>query len=315
MVFQIGEEHGKADVVMTQKTKNRGLLLAVDVSDHALEAVRYVSKTGPFQDKEVVVFTVHGKIPEYYWDLEKDPPLGWRIKNVRAWEREYEKRTHEYMDRARKILWRAGFPKDAVKIKIHKREKGLARDIIKEAQSGYSCVVVGRKGMSEVKGLVLGSVTAKLLEKITFIPLIVVGRTPHPGTVLLAMDGSEGAMRAVDFVGKMLGGFDFEVGLIHVIRGDKKAYIQEIEKQMSRVFNEASGRLLNSGFELNQISTKMITGVHSRAETIVEEAGKGGYGTIVVGRRGLSKVKEFLIGGVSNKVIQLAKKQAVWVVS
>ncbi len=299
---------------MNQKAKNR-VLLAVDGSDHALEAVRYVSKICPFQDKEVVVFTVHGKIPEYYWDLEKDPPLGWRIKDVRAWDREYEKTTHEYMDRARKILWRAEFPKDAVKVEIHEREKGLARDIITEAKKGYSCVVVGRKGMSEVKGLVLGSVTEKLLEKITFIPLIVVGRTPHPGTILLAIDGSEGAMRAVDFVGRMLGGFDFEAGLIHVIRGDKKAYIQETEKEMSRVFDEAKGRLLNSGFELNQISTKMITGVHSRAEAIVEEAGKGGYGTIVVGRRGLSRVKEFFMGRVSNKVIQMAKKQAVWVVS
>jgi hypothetical protein len=46
----------------------------------------------------------------------------------------------------------------------------------------------------------------------------------------------------------------------------------------------------------------------------MEEATKGGYGTIVVGRRGVSKVYEFLMGRVSNKVIQMAKDQAVWVV-
>ncbi len=298
-----------------KKKSDGNVLLALDGSDHALAAVRYASKIPSFQDKEVILFTVHGKIPEYYWDLERDPPLGWRIKDVRAWDREYEKRALEYMDGARKILWRAGFPKGAVKIKMHKREKGLARDIITEAKKGYSCVVVGRKGIGEAKGLVLGSVTAKLLEKISFIPLIIVGKTPQPGAVLLAIDGSEGAMRAVDCVASMLGDSGFEVGLIHVIRGDKKDYILQAEREMSSVFDEAKRRLLKSGFEPNQVSTKFITEARSRAGSIVQEADRGKYGTIVVGRRGLSKVKEFFMGRVSNKVVQLANKRAVWVVS
>ena len=63
------------------------------------------------------------------------------------------------------------------------------------------------------------------------------------------------------------------------------------------------------------MKTKLITGVASRAGAIVEEAKKGSYGTIVVGRRGLSKVEEFFMGRVSNKVIHLAKEMAVWVIS
>ena len=41
---------------------------------------------------------------------------------------------------------------------------------------------------------------------------------------------------------------------------------------------------------------------------------EGGYGTIVVGRRGLSKVYEFFMGRVSDKVLHLAKDMAVWIV-
>ncbi len=59
----------------------------------------------------------------------------------------------------------------------------------------------------------------------------------------------------------------------------------------------------------------MITGVSSRAGAIVEEAKRGGCGTIVMGRRGLSKVEEFFMGRVSNKVINLARDMAVWLVS
>ena len=63
------------------------------------------------------------------------------------------------------------------------------------------------------------------------------------------------------------------------------------------------------------MTTKIITGAHSRAGAIVQEAKQGGYGTIVVGRTGLSKVRDFFMGRVSNKVVHLAKENAVWVVS
>ena len=66
---------------------------------------------------------------------------------------------------------------------------------------------------------------------------------------------------------------------------------------------EASVHLDKAGFNSNQITTRMITGVPSRAGAIVVEALKEGYGTIVVGRRGLSHVEEFFMGRVSNKVI------------
>ena len=48
---------------------------------------------------------------------------------------------------------------------------------------------------------------------------------------------------------------------------------------------------------------------------LLDEAAKGGYGTIVLGRRGISRTEQFLMGRVSNKVIQLAKEMAVWVVN
>ena len=136
-----------------------------------------------------------------------------------------------------------------------------------------------------------------------------------PGAILLALDGSDNSMRTVDSVGSMLGGSDFEVTLIHVIRGEDKGYVKEAEKAVRRVFDEAERRLIRLGCEPGQITTKIIKGAHSRGGAIVEEAQKGSYGTIAVGRRGLSEVKAFSIGRVSNKVIHLAKEMTVWVVS
>ncbi len=60
--------------------------------------------------------------------------------------------------------------------------------------------------------------------------------------------------------------------------------------------------------------TKVITGATTRAGTILEEARAGGYGTIVVGRRGVSTVEEFDMGRVTNKLVHSAKDRALWVV-
>ena len=60
----------------------------------------------------------------------------------------------------------------------------------------------------------------------------------------------------------------------------------------------------------------VITGIgFLGAGTIVNMAEEGGWGTIVLGRKGWSSVSDFFMGRVSNKIIHLAKELAVWVVS
>jgi nucleotide-binding universal stress UspA family protein len=134
------------------------------------------------------------------------------------------------------------------------------------------------------------------------------------GKILVGLDGSEGAMRAVDYVGKMVGAY-FEVTFYHAVRALDEKIFRKAEESMKSVLEEATGRLEDAGFRRNQITTRTATGVLSRAGAIIQYALKGGYGTIVVGRRGLSEVEEFSMGRVSNKVIHMAREMAVWVVS
>jgi nucleotide-binding universal stress UspA family protein len=41
---------------------------------------------------------------------------------------------------------------------------------------------------------------------------------------------------------------------------------------------------------------------------------QGDFGTLVIGRRGVSRAEEFLFGSVTTKVTHLAKDCTVWVV-
>ena len=173
--------------------------------------------------------------------------------------------------------------------------------------------MVGSRGVNPLKGILLGSIASKLVSHLTETPLWVVDGTPKTGNVLMAMDTSDGAMKALYHLSGMAQNTDWQITLFHadmVPEGQSYQGSASIEGFLV----EAAAILQNEGIRPEHISTKVVHGVSSRAGAIIDEARNGQYGTIVVGRRGLSKVKEFFIGRVSNKVIQLRKETAVWLV-
>ncbi len=302
------------------------LLVPVDGSDRSLKTVRYISKIVPFRRMRIVLFHVFSKVPEGFWDLETDPRSTSTVKEVRAWEIQQRRNITQYMEIARQFLLKAGFPSNSFELKIQDRKKGFARDIIREARNGYYAVVTRRRGMTGLRGIVLGSVATKLVEKLPFLPLVLAGSKQPGNKILLGFDGSEGSWRSVDFVGNTMGGFDFKVKLIYVIRkkdnSDPKIqrlyspakYTATTRKQMTIELALAAEKLVDLGFKPNQISTELISGVASRARAIATEARQNGYGTIVLGRRGHSRVKDFFIGRVTNKVIHMARDRTIWIV-
>ena len=293
----------------------RRILLAVDGSEQAFEAVRYVSRLLASKHMEVVLFHVITKVPESFWDIEKEPTSRQKIGDTGDWESQQKKKIQEFMERARCLFLDQNVPEDAVEIKIQERKVGIARDIVHESQKNYNGVVVGRWGMSMLKDFLWGSVANKLIGRLVNIPLCVVGGRSQIGRILVAIDASEGAMRAVDYTGAMVDTSHWEVTLFHAIREFDAEKLHRAEKSMESIIETASGLLEEAGFDRNQISVKTVTGIHSRAAAIITEALKGGYGTIVVGRRGLTNVDEFVMGRVSNKVIHMAREMAVWVVT
>jgi nucleotide-binding universal stress UspA family protein len=285
--------------------------------------VKYISVIQPFREMEAVLLNIFNGVPESYWDMEMTQDYF----DVEAWETNQTELIHQYMRKAKDCLVNAGYPDDNITIRIEKRRKGFARDIIKEAQSGYSAVMVGRRGMSSYEEIVLGSLAAKVLEKLSFIPILVSGSKPDIGKTLVALDKSENSERTVDFVCRFLCGLNTKVTLYHVVREQKDVPIrwqkktpdkispESVIREMKNVFEKSRAGLEASGFKSDEITEKIVTEAPSRAGAIVHEAKNEGYGTIVMGRRGLSNVHDFYLGRVSNKVIHMDRKSAVWVVS
>ncbi len=299
--------------------RQKRLLLAIDGSERALQTVRYAGAENAFKGMKIVLFHVFNSIPEAYYDLEKEPKSVKVVRHVRSWEAQQKKNIQKYMQDARQMLLDAGHADSAVDVKIQNRKKGIARDIVIEAHKGYHAVLIRRRGFTVLKNITIGSVTNKLLEKLSFVPVLIAGRKPINKKVLVAVDGSPCATRAVQFVADMLGPLKtYQVRLVNVVRG-ATSEVEDLKENgiidVGPIFKEAIRILTTAGFDPENISTKTISGVVSRAGAIVKMAEKGDWGTIVVGRRGLSSVSDFFMGRVSNKVVHAGRKDTVWIVT
>ena len=304
----------------------RKILLVVDGSYQSFETVHYLSEALPPSSTEVVLLHVMSRVPEAFWDLEKDPAWQQKVQTVKGWEVQQEKKISDFMKRAGQVFADAGFPSNAIKVDVRNRNKGIARDIGEESHKGYDAVIIGRRGLSTIQDLSLGGVASKVVLKVRDLAVWLVGGKPEPDKIIIGFDASDGAMLAVDHVGKMAQGTKKQILLLHVIRKGnndidnaefqqfQKERMQSAVKEIEPVIENAVGRLVQAGIPSDRISSKVITGATTRAGSILEEAKAGDYGTVVVGRRGVSTVEEFDMGRVSNKLVQAAKDRALWVV-
>ena len=92
-----------------------------------------------------------------------------------------------------------------LKKKFIPETKGIARDILAEAQEGYAAVILRRRGMGALEGIAMGSVASKLISKLSFLPVIIAGQHPAGDKILIGIDGSDHSIRATEFVGKDAG--------------------------------------------------------------------------------------------------------------
>ena len=153
---------------------------------------------------KLALFHIFSGAPESLYDLGTDPKSASAARGIKSWEVRQKVYIRQYMQIAQQFLLKAGFHPESLELKNQQRKEGVARDIIEEARKEYTAVIFRRRGLGALRSIVMGSVATKLIEKLSFIPLILVGRKPPGNKILLAFDGSEGAIRAVDFVGSTL---------------------------------------------------------------------------------------------------------------
>ena len=152
--------------------------------------------------------------------------------------------------------------------------------------------------------------------------------------ILVALDDSPNAMRAVEQVARtytpgnqitlysVIPQVDFgcimdlnslnreQLDLHYSLCSDMQ---KQKKDQVERALRQAKNLLLKSGFDEKTVTIKVNRKGGDVAREIVNEANIG-YDIIVMGRRGMTAVKEFFIGSISQKVLHAVKDKSVLIV-
>ena len=152
--------------------------------------------------------------------------------------------------------------------------------------------------------------------------------------IMVAFDESENARRAVEYIAQVFPR-DAEITLFSVLQDSaaicdmnspeltpyfksQQSAFCALEDKKRRVVSDAGQNaitfLIESGFQKESISLKLEDKKNSVAKDIVEEA-RSGYDLVVLGRRGLSGIKDYFLGSISQKVLNMAPEVSLLFVS
>jgi len=200
-----------------------------------------------------------------------------------------------------------------------------SEQILQVAEDGdYSTIVMGRRGISAVREVLLGSVTASLLHKPIHQSVYVIGTkvdTPKADAcpiprILVPLDGSPHAVSAAQeaaILARSYGNALAEVTLLHVIDLARYAKREYADKSQEEIINETQRILTDSGVSESKVVSVVEYG--SPGEVILNTAREKQSNLVIIGRRGRSAFHELFMGSVSREVVQRCTDATVGVVS
>ena len=143
---------------------------------------------------------------------------------------------------------------------------------------------------------------------------------------LIAINDTVTSDNALNYAAEILGSLvATEICLLHIYpepppdyyRSGKSLddYKQDKEGAATGFIQRVRDILQTAGIEEQSIISMFRMADHATiSQTILDTQTEGEYGTVIVGKRGVSKAEEFLFGSISSALIHNSKDCAVWVV-
>lgn len=174
-----------------------------------------------------------------------------------------------------------------------------ANTILNEAEN-HDMIIMGNAG-EEDKEPHLGSVAKRVAHRAKIPVLVARGKTDFE-KILVPIDGSEHSFRALRYVNMLAAKANAKVTLL---------YVQEtgLFKLRPALSKEIGNRILAAAaIELKEIKPEQKTESGDPAKTILKMAKSGDYDIIIIGGRGHSTTEMFMLGSVSDHVVQYADR-------
>jgi nucleotide-binding universal stress UspA family protein len=205
-----------------------------------------------------------------------------------------------------------------------------AAEVLNIARKGvFDALVLGRRGVSKLEELIMGSVSSTMFEKCHDVPIWIIDGQVNSRKFLVPVDGSRFTLQAVDHLCFILKGNPYaEITLFHsaAMFAQKQELSPEYCNQLLSVewcrqhchdedfyFMAPRQMLINSGFPPERIHRLETRKGMYPSRQIVRQALIDDFGTIVMGRRDKEIVKG-VFGSVTEKVVAMSVNNAIWIV-
>ena len=312
------------------KNPEKMIVAPIDGSENALKSLDYINRIfGSKHNLSVSLVYLVPKLPPIL--VEESRKSRGTMNQLREIEKRNSQMAEHILTDAKDRLMNIGFSKKTVEAVFRNIEVGVARDICSWAENNKKAdaIFISSRGRSRLEAFFTGEIANKVLEYVKLCPVWMVKGTVRNKNVLLAVDNSENAMRAVDHAGFMLSGSGVSVTVFHSKRDLRRFVPKEVLQEFPGVekfwqkkagdvvapyMKKAREKLIQAGLAENQISVKLIDGSRSAARDILKEAEENAIGTIILGRKGYSDVKDYSMGSTTKKVLDRAADMAVCIV-
>ncbi len=249
-----------------------------------------------------------------------------KLEQTAEWQRLKEQRLDRdirpLLAEGQEILSRAGIqvPND-----IQVGEGRIGEQLLAMArQGGYTAIIMGRRGLSPIKELLLGSATQYVLTHAQGITVFVVGKGYGEEAasplfpLLLPVDGSATSLAAVRQAGRLVQAWQAgppRIELLHVVDVALLGQTMTVDAQLLVAEGHkalvAARSILDEAGLTEGVAEKLVSGVP--AQVIAQEAKEQRCPLVFMGSIGHSVLSRLLIGSVTQSVLHLAPQSTIGV--
>lgn len=160
---------------------------------------------------------------------------------------------------------------------------------------GASLIVLGARGLGAIKELLLGSVSLEVVRRAPCPVLVCKGSARAVRTVTVALDGSEPARHALQWIARLPLASMQRVQIVGVAADEEGR--AGLETELAAAARTASP-------SVEEVTLTVVTG--APPDQILSEAERAGSDLVVVGARGVGVAERLLLGSVSESVLRRA---------